>query len=676
MRPNNFLLGAALINTSQKNFIYTLLLALASIFSQTQAVEPTRTGETAPPRISELQKLPAGLLAQVGSSHFRGVGPICLARLSPDGTRLVVMSVGNSLRLFDVEDGHLIRELKTPIHGQCEQRISWSSNGKLLAVIDVQGDVHILDGVSGKTLSTFTGAKVAGALLVRFGPDDRTLLVARPGKMPAIDITNGKTLREFDLGQHTPAVVVMRREGTTLDIFTTDKKQFRWKWADASFEAEGRAHYLDFFKPSEFHVDGSLFNGDGRIINYRTGPHDALHQITTNDKQVRSLARSADNQWIAAGHEDGEITLWSTQDKTLAARWQAFDSQVGYVSLSQDGQVAAAAPLSATNIRTAGNRAKIWKKHGQKYQEHLPDNGHRASINWLSYSNDLRQLISASSDHTLGVWDLEKRERIESFEYRDHASYCPESHRLSFYRWNPEGRFIHLCNLNDQEPLKNKKDFLGFYGNSLSPDGKTLSVRSYDSRSMQYKYPLSLTLWDVFGQLPAREIEIGNTAMHGPRWSPDSTMLATGNDLQIAIWNAQQGKQLLKAELSPHVLNVLCFTPDSKHLLGIVEQRPQHKKSKLQVWNIASQQLAHEIEVPVRCYSVAVLKDNRRVLLGGIDGTLRVYDLTTEKLLKEIPLYPQLMRAVAISPDEQQFATGHEDSAIFLWDAKILPKLE
>lgn len=599
-------------------------------------------------------------------------------RLSPSGTRLVTIGATDWLQLWDVERGQLLVEMKAAQNGPSEpaihQRIAWSGDGKYLAAIDFQGDVQLLDAATGKIVSTQTGENVSGAQRLIFGPDHKTLLVARRGKMPAIDVTTGKTLREFDIGENTPTHLVLRRGGTILDAFSGRSGHFRWRWADAVFEDQGRATYLDYFSPGEFHVDGTYFNGDSRIINYRTDP-DTLHQITTNDKKVSALARSADNQLIAAGHEDGEVTMWTTKDKTLTTRWQALPGEVNFISLSQDGEIAAVASRSSNPANMSANRVTLWKRQGAQYQELFPDQDHKAGINWLFFSNDQRRLISASGDHMLGIWDLDKRERIVSLEYHGRTTYSPATNCVSLYRVNPNGRHIQLHDFSDPQQVKMLADFEGSPDNALSPDGKTLATCTIVKLDGTNRRPTTLTLYDVQGKAPARQIEVGNWNFYTVQWSPNSEMLVTGNGGMIVVWDAQSGAKLLQADsnVGPHVLG---FSSDSKLLFGFVDDGRQLQKSQFLVYDIATQKRVHQIVLPSRCFSIAACKDARRVLLGCEDGTLRVYDLATAKLMKEISLHSHSIRAIALSSDERQFATGHDDSAIFLWDAKLLPTLD
>ena len=49
--------------------------------------------------------------------------------------------------------------------------------------------------------------------------------------------------------------------------------------------------------------------------------------------------------------------------------------------------------------------------------------------------------------------------------------------------------------------------------------------------------------------------------------------------------------------------------------------------------------------------------------------TVRIYDLESKKLLKELAAHEDAVNAVAYSANGQWLATGSDDRAIHLWDA-------
>ncbi|WP_414587920.1 WD40 repeat domain-containing protein, partial [Scytonema sp. PCC 10023] len=75
-------------------------------------------------------------------------------------------------------------------------------------------------------------------------------------------------------------------------------------------------------------------------------------------------------------------------------------------------------------------------------------------------------------------------------------------------------------------------------------------------------------------------------------------------------------------------------------------------------------------------YSVAISTDNQRIVSGGSDGTVRLWD-TQGKLLAELRGHQGTVYSVAISTDNQRIVSGGSDGTVRLWDTqgKLLAEL-
>lgn len=68
--------------------------------------------------------------------------------------------------------------------------------------------------------------------------------------------------------------------------------------------------------------------------------------------------------------------------------------------------------------------------------------------------------------------------------------------------------------------------------------------------------------------------------------------------------------------------------------------------------------------------SVAFSPDGKRIVSGSLDGTLRIWDAATGKLIGQ-PLNDEftLVDSLAFSPDGKRIVTGDVDGTLRLWDA-------
>jgi WD40 repeat protein len=124
---------------------------------------------------------------------------------------------------------------------------------------------------------------------------------------------------------------------------------------------------------------------------------------------VLSVAISPDDRRVLSGLEDGSICIWDVSTRVLLGRFSSHIDAVYSVAFTPDGH----GFLSGSR----DNTIKCWKIDLDTPYETRAQSisagaecihtlkGHSASINCISISPDGQWVASASSDHTLVVWD-------------------------------------------------------------------------------------------------------------------------------------------------------------------------------------------------------------------------------------------------------------------------------
>jgi WD40 repeat protein len=69
----------------------------------------------------------------------------------------------------------------------------------------------------------------------------------------------------------------------------------------------------------------------------------------------------------------------------------------------------------------------------------------------------------------------------------------------------------------------------------------------------------------------------------------------------------------------------------------------------------------------VRISAAVFRPDGRRLVLGGEDGTLKVWDARTHEELDRRKGHTEAIRAVAVSPDGRWAASVSNDQTLRLW---------
>jgi WD40 repeat protein len=143
-------------------------------------------------------------------------------------------------------------------------------------------------------------------------------------------------------------------------------------------------------------------------------------------------------------------------------------------------------------------------------------------------------------------------------------------------------------------------------------------------------------------------------------------MLASGKyDENITLWDAHRGKQL--ASLNAFAVQ-LVFTPDGRELISC------DRDENIFVWDARKGQLLRRFpnhESPIWSCCLGLSCDGRFLAVGGTyDGTFRIFEYATARLLEKFEGHHGFVQKLAFSPNGDMIASSGLDT-VRLWRLQL-----
>lgn len=604
--------------------------------------------------------------------------PVSTVAINADAQVIVSGSIDGTIRFWNRESGQTVANIgahtgpltSLALHANAQQVLSASADGAVklwqlpqkLAKPLVHPDQVISTAVS---------------------PDGTKLLTGCADKQVRVwDIASG-TAKTF--GSPTVAItaVAFSPTGALIAAAGADKSLTVWNFVDG--KEVKKAMLPAAIQALALSVDGKFASAGlsdnsiqlvdltmGKVTKTLTGHTGPVAELTYTPKGDQLVSVSADKSarvWdIAAGSakttidhgapilsmaltKDGTKLVTAGTDKTIKLWTLADGKPAGTIaSLAEIRGVALSPDGSRLVVGGADSQARLYGLDGTLLEFFT----HEGPVVGVGFAGDARRVITASSDKSARLW---QSALLWAGKHDGPVRQAVLSPKGDIALSSGDDKVVKVWNLADGKVLAKLTTDSTIAALGIAPDGTKLITASADKQLKLWPVPKSGTSVDK----PAQTVPLPGVPT-GLAFSPNGARVAVavteGNTAPVLVFDLATGKELTRITGHTGAIHGLIFAADNRTLATASAD----KTARLSDVNLTAVFDAHAGGVASALYNPG----GTQILTGGADKAVKIWDVTSAKVVKTFGPLTEPITQVAWSRDTQQICAA-AGSQVTMW---------
>jgi len=593
------------------------------------------------------------------------LGFINSVSISNDKKYALTGAEDNNIKLLDVATW---REIKT-FYGHTGKiyMVNFSDNSKQAISASADGTIKLWDIITGQLIRTYLGhgSDVVAAYI---SPDNKRIIsTSHDEKIIIWDLLTGQILKKISAHDDWIRALAISPDGKFAATGADDKTIKLWSLETYSLISTLTGH-VDFITSLCFSPDNKyIFTGDknGNIFKWNTTTFKKETELIGHKDQINKLCFSPDKSELLSASMDNTIRLWNLETCKEQALLSGVANQNDAVFMP-DGNTIFSSMLSSLIL---------WNKN-TKQMFQVTDWNSTGGVQSIEFLPKTPEKFAVGYQGGLYLWNINKDQIEKCLLYGEIVNKIKATDKYIYadipnfdYEKNIENHLIIRFSLKDYNkeivatlPISTS-NYVAF-SNSAKHVVYTTGTPEIDMEKMIYKTDNSIEIYDLeLNKIKKIIPHKGVGVISYIAISPDNNFIATtSSDSTISIWDfATLKESVFKGK--NEIYTSICFLSDKKIIAGDLT-------GKIEIFDLEKHTSVLLSGHTGAVFSLLLLPDNKTLVSGSADNTVRFWDLNTFNPISVCNGHSNWINALALTKENKYVISGSSDNSMKLWDIR------